>query len=281
MYKYLPILCTLLLVLSGPVFSHCGSCPGDNPDGQKGCEQKAQNGDGGEKACPSQSENGNGEKTCSAACDKSNGEKPCCAKEEKNGDSDHQCTLEKCPGAAPDFTLKDLKGKDVKLSDFLGKKFVVLEWTNWDCPFVKPHYEAGTFAKLIKTYTGKDKASGEEKEAVWLTINSTHYATPEANADWSKQHKLNHAVLTDADGKVGRLYKATNTPQIFVIDKAGHIAYQGAIDNAPRGAVPEGRKYTNYVDEALKELIAGKEVTTPKTKPYGCTVKYPPGETKS
>lgn len=188
---------------------------------------------------------------------------------------EHHCSREKCPGAAPDFVLKDLDGKDIRLSDFVGKKIVVLEWANWDCPFVKPHYREKTFANLIDKYV-HSKEGEPEKKVAWLTINSTHYARLEDHKAWAKEHQMKHPILMDPTGQVGRLYKATNTPQMFVIDLEGHVAYQGAIDNAPLGKVPENEKYINYVDQALEALLAGKEPTVKQTKPYGCTVKYTP-----
>lgn len=162
-----------------------------------------------------------------------------------------------------DFTLMDHNGKQVKLSDYSGKT-VVLEWLNYDCPFVKPHYEARTFANLARKYSGNG--------VVWLTVNSTEYATGRTNKAWAEKYNLARPILDDRAGKVGRLFGATNTPHMFIIDTAGKIAYDGAIDNAPLGKV-EG-EYVNYVDKALAELTAGKSVSLAKTKPYGCTVKY-------
>ena len=168
---------------------------------------------------------------------------------------------------APDFTLKDINGKAVQLSTLKGKT-VVLEWTNYDCPFVKQHYDAElkTMSKLAAKYA--------DQGVVWLTINSTHYATVETNKAWAKKHQLKQAVLVDSDGKVGKLYQAKTTPHMFVIDKEGKIAYQGAINNAPMGKKPEDQELVNYVDKALAELLAGKKVEIVKTEPYGCSVKY-------
>lgn len=162
-----------------------------------------------------------------------------------------------------DFALTDHNGRQVKLSDHTGK-IVVLEWLNYDCPFVKPHYETGTFANLAKKYA--------DKGVVWLTVNSTHYATTQTNNAWAQKYDLPYPILDDHSGKVGRLFGATNTPHMYIIDTAGKITYQGAIDNAPLGKV-EG-EYINYVDKALAELTAGKSVSLARTKPYGCTVKY-------
>ena len=169
--------------------------------------------------------------------------------------------------AAPDFKLTDTAGKEVQLSKLKGK-IVVLEWTNPDCPFVKPHYKEGveTTKKLAKKYA--------KQNVVWLTINSSHFTTAADNKKWAQDLDLKQAVLTDQDGKVGKAYGAKTTPHIFIVDKDGKIAYQGAIDNAPRGKKPADGKVVNYADQALSELVAGKPVSVPKTKPYGCSVKY-------
>ena len=169
------------------------------------------------------------------------------------------------PVKAPDFTLTDHNGKEVQLSKLRGH-VVVLEWFNYDCPFVKAHYNE-------TRHTMRDLAAKyADKNVVWLIINSTHYTTVEANKTWAEQHQLKQPILLDTDGKVGKLYGAKTTPHLFIVDAAGQIVYQGAIDNAPLGKKPE--KYINYVDQALSELTAAKTVTTQKTKPYGCSVKY-------
>ena len=168
---------------------------------------------------------------------------------------------------APDFELLDIHGNTVQLSVFKGK-IVVLEWTNYDCPFVKPHYGP-------ETYTMRDLAARyADKNVVWLTINSTHYATLEANRQWAQRHQLKQTVLLDADGKVGKLFDAKTTPHMFIVNEEGYLVYRGAIDNAPRGRLPQGRDYINYVDQALAELTSGKPVTQSQTSPYGCSVKY-------
>ena len=78
-------------------------------------------------------------------------------------------------------------------------------------------------------------------------------------------------VLDDHEGKVGKLFKATRTPHMFIVDKQGEIVYQGAIDDDPYG---DKKEKVNYAAKALAEVAAGKKVTTAKTVPYGCTVKY-------
>jgi peroxiredoxin len=177
-------------------------------------------------------------------------------------------------GAAIDdkgFTVKDIDGNTVSLSDFKGK-IVVLEWTNYDCPFVVAHYkpETMTTAKLARKFA--------DSNVVWLTINSTHYATAESTKKWAEPLNLpkNQKVLMDADGKAGKLWDAKTTPHIFILNRKGEIAYQGALDNAPMGKVQGGQTLVNYADQALGELTADKPVSVAKTTPYGCSVKYPP-----
>jgi len=164
--------------------------------------------------------------------------------------------------AAPAFTLTDQSGETVSLADYKGK-VVVLEWINWDCPFVKRHHRGGAMEALAAKYA--------EKGVVWLGVNSTHYANVAANKKSATAYKTPYPVLDDHTGEVGRAYGAKTTPHLFVIVPNGAIAYQGAIDSDPRGRSGEA---TNYVAAALDELLAGKAVSTPTTKSYGCSVKY-------
>ena len=170
------------------------------------------------------------------------------------------------PAKAPDFSLKNYDGKEVKLADYKGK-IVVLEWFNYECPFVRYNYEkASTMKDLAAKY--------KDKNVVWLAINSTGHQETAKNKAYAEEHKILYPILDDRSGDVGRAYHATNTPHIFIINTEGNIVYNGAIDNVPMGRVPQDGKVVNYVDKALEELTAGKTVSIAKTKPYGCTVKY-------
>lgn len=167
------------------------------------------------------------------------------------------------PGSvAPAFALPDQDGKIVRLADFAGK-IVVLEWTNDECPYVKHHGAQGTMKALAEEY--------RERGVVWLAVNSTKHATREKNRGWIAQNKLPYPVLEDFEGTTGKAYGAKTTPHMFVIDAAGKIAYAGAIDDDARLG---GKPTVNYVEQALAELTAGKPVSTARTNPYGCSVKY-------
>jgi peroxiredoxin len=172
---------------------------------------------------------------------------------------------------APDFTLKDITGVEHSLVASKGK-FVVLEWTNFDCPFVRKHYETDTMQALQKTY--------KEKGVVWLTICSSAAGkqgnlTAEQWAERIKQFKASPtAILTDADGKVGKLYGAKTTPQMAIVNPEGNVIYTGAIDNQPGLEREKMKDAVNYVKQTLDAAMAGKSVDVTSTAPYGCSVKY-------
>jgi peroxiredoxin len=172
---------------------------------------------------------------------------------------------------APDFEISDTNGKVQKLSDYKGK-LVVLEWFNHECPFVKKHYNSNNMQSLQKKYT--------DQGVVWLSINSSAEGKQgslnpaEANLLTEQKKAAPTAVLLDKEGKIGKSYGASTTPDMIVIDKAGKVAYKGAIDDNPSPKPADVNDAKNYVAQALDELTAGKVVSEASTDPYGCGVKY-------
>ncbi len=193
------------------------------------------------------------------------------AQAEKKADAKVEAKAGLVGKPAPDFALKDLTGKEIKLSYFKGK-VVVLEWFNPGCPYVKASHSVGS---LVDTAKRRSKDG-----VVWLAINSgaagKQGADAAMNTEAAKTWSMGHPILRDESGTVGKAYGATNTPNMFVVDKAGTVVYAGAIDNSPdgEGKSPQGGKLVNYVDAALDDLAAGRAVKTAVTKPYGCGVKY-------
>jgi peroxiredoxin len=173
--------------------------------------------------------------------------------------------------AAPGFTLTDVSGKAVRLADYMGK-YVVLEWTNPECPFVRKHYSSGNMQSLQKEWGGRD--------VVWLAINSTNaghpeFKTPREMGDWVQaQGAAPTATLLDSTSAAGRAYGAKTTPHMFVVDPAGKIVYAGAIDDKRSANPADAKTAHNFVRAALAEATSGKPVTVASTTPYGCSVKY-------
>jgi hypothetical protein len=176
------------------------------------------------------------------------------------------------PGdTAPDFTLPGSDGKPHSLSAYRGK-YVVLEWTNHECPFVRKHYGSGNMQSLQKEATGKG--------VVWLSVVSSakgeqgHIDAGKA-ADLTKSRgAAPTAVLLDPSGEVGHKYGAKTTPHMFVIAPDGKLVYMGGIDSIPSADAEDIAKATPYVKVALNEAMSGSPVTNASTKPYGCSVKY-------
>jgi len=172
---------------------------------------------------------------------------------------------------APEFTGTASNGKTVHLSDYRGK-YVVLEWHNNGCPYVRKQYNSGNMQRLQKQWTGQG--------VVWFTILSSApgkqgYMTASDENDYlAKVQAAPTAALLDPTGEIGHLYDAKTSPQMVVINPHGVVIYDGAIDDKPTTDLSDVPGATNYVNLALEQAMAGKSVETAATRPYGCSVKY-------
>jgi peroxiredoxin len=173
---------------------------------------------------------------------------------------------------APEFTLPDTYGTSHTLEDYRGE-WVVLEWLNYECPYVGKHYNSGNMQGLQEKYI--------EKGVRWFAVVSSApgkqgYHEPDEMNQLSKQKGSNaQAVLLDPAGEVGMMYGAKTTPQMYVINPDGVLLYNGAIDDRPSARPASLERAHNYLVAALDEAMAGKPVSTPTSRPYGCSVKYP------
>jgi len=205
------------------------------------------------------------------ACSRSGADVPVAAAAPPPPTAPSKTTTAEVGAPAPDFTLKGVDGAAVHLADLRGKT-VVLEWFNPQCPFVNKAHTKGSLKGTAARHLGEGIA--------WLAIDSAAPGKqgyePAAIREGATRFAITYPVLRDETGQVGRAYGATNTPHMFVVDKNGTLVYSGAIDNSPdaEGESPQGGTLVNYVDAALEDLTAGRPVRTPRTKAYGCSVKY-------
>jgi len=173
--------------------------------------------------------------------------------------------------AAPAFTAIDSHGQHHSLGEYRGK-YVVLEWHNQGCPYTRKHYVSGNMQALQKEWTAKGVA--------WFTVISSapgeqgYVTDAEENAYLARMHADPTAVLMDAEGKLGHLYGAKTTPEMYVIDPGGKLIYEGAIDDRPTPDAKDIKGADNYLNDALTEAMAGKAVAHAYTRSYGCSVKY-------
>lgn len=172
---------------------------------------------------------------------------------------------------APPFEVKDARGQVQKLSDYQGK-WLVLEWFNKDCPYVRKHYGSSNMQGLQQRYVTQGVA--------WLSVISSApgkqgYVEPAEALDTVKTTKSAASqVLLDPSGTMGKAYGAKTTPHMFVIDPRGTVIYAGGIDDndsANPAVIPTSK---NYVSAALDAALAGQKVVTASARPYGCHVQY-------
>jgi len=172
---------------------------------------------------------------------------------------------------APAFTLTDARGNEHSLSDLRGK-YVVLEWFNHRCPFVRKHYDSGHMQSLQKKMTNDG--------VVWLQVVSSAkgkqgYLTPkEARKLKGEMNMHSTAFLRDPSGKVGQKYDARTTPHMFLINPEGKVVYQGAIDSVRSVDPDDIPEAENYVEMAYNAATNGKPVEPATTEAYGCSIKY-------
>lgn len=172
---------------------------------------------------------------------------------------------------APDFSGIDTQGQTHRLTDYRGKT-VVLEWTNHDCPYVRKHYGAGNMQDQQREAAAQD--------VIWLSVISSapgqqgHVSPAQANQLTESRNAAPHAVLLDPEGTIGRAYGAKTTPHLYIIDETGQLVYMGGIDSLATANPADIPKATQYVRVALQERAADQPISTPATRPYGCSVKY-------
>ena len=173
--------------------------------------------------------------------------------------------------AAPDFDLPDQDGAVRRLSGYRGK-VVVLEWTNHDCPYVRKHYNSANMQALQR--------DAADRGVVWLSIASSpegeqgHVTGPQAKQLTASRNAAPAAVLLDHNSKAARLYRATATPQMFVIDASGVLRYMGGIDSIRSSRVDDVAKAEAYLRNAMHAVAEGRAPEKAVTQPYGCFIKY-------
>lgn len=167
------------------------------------------------------------------------------------------------------FILKNVDGKMVSLSDYKKGEGVIVIFDCNTCPYSKAYND-----RIIAL-----NAKYQSKGFPVVTINANN---PEKSpgdsfkemASLAKRKNYTFPYLIDETQDVAKAFGATNTPHVFVLNHDGgdfKVAYIGTIDNNSRDA---GSATKKYVEDAVDELLAGKAVTTSKTKAIGCGIKW-------
>lgn len=158
-----------------------------------------------------------------------------------------------------DFKLSDYNGKTYSLSDFKNSKAIVIIFISTRCP-VSNDYNS-RMEKIYENY--------RDRGIAFLGINSNKEETVEEIGAHAKKNNLSFIILKDYRNVIADKFKASHTPEVFVLSPKFELLYHGRIDDS--------RKIKNVKSEdlrkALDEILSGREVSVKETKAFGCTIK--------
>lgn len=173
------------------------------------------------------------------------------------------------PGdTAPDFTLKNVDGKEVSLADYSSEKGVILVFTCNPCPFAKAYEQ-----RIIDAHK---KFAPQGFPVVAINPNSDKVSpddTYEKMQEKAKEKDYPFPYLKDVSQDVYKSYGATRTPHIYLLEKKGNkfkLVYVGAIDD---NAMEASAVKEKYLEQAISAVMAGEKPDPSSTKAIGCTIK--------
>ena len=182
-----------------------------------------------------------------------------------------QEALAKINNPAPIFEGITTQGTTIDLRQFKGQP-IILEWKNHECPFVIKHYQSKNMQQL--------QQYAKDNNTVWISIISSapgkqgYVSNKQANLIAKKESSKADHIILDTTGSIGQKYNAKTTPHMFLINENGKLVYQGAIDSIRSANPKDILSATNYVKQALDELLNNQTISIPSTKAYGCSIKY-------
>ena len=162
------------------------------------------------------------------------------------------------PGqVAPNFSLKDINGKQHSLQAYRGK-FVVVGFVGVKCSI------ANAYISRMNTIANEYKF----RDVVMLGINSNANEPVKIIKPHIQKNKIGFPVLKDEKNIIANEYGAFVTPEVYVIDKEGTLRYHGRVDNTSN----EARVERHDLRVALDEMLSGKTVSKPELKAFGCQI---------
>lgn len=160
------------------------------------------------------------------------------------------------------FQLNDFRGKTTSLVDFKESKLVVVAFVGVECPLVKLYAER--LATLNKKYA--------KHGVTFIGVNSNQQDSLAELAHFARVNGIEFPLLKDPANRVADEFQAERTPEVFVLDASRNVRYQGRIDDQFTYGIQRPQVEKEYLVQAIDELLAGKEVSTPKTEVVGCHI---------
>jgi peroxiredoxin len=164
----------------------------------------------------------------------------------------------------PDFSLPDLSGQVVTTGSFAGRPLLVAFTCN-HCPYVQ-HVER-VFGEVVRRHPDLAVVAVCTNDADAYPEDAPAGLAEQADrADWGFPY------LVDASQDVGRTFGAACTPDFFLYDGDGRLAYRGAMDESTPG---NGKPVTGaLLDDAITRVLAGEQVPEPHRPSLGCSIKW-------
>jgi peroxiredoxin len=159
---------------------------------------------------------------------------------------------------APDFALKDTTGKAHSLKTYRGQT-VVIGFVGTKCPI----------ANAYITRMNGIAADYKAKNVVFLGINSNVNEPLKLVKEHAAKAKYVFSILKDDSNVIADAYGASVTPEMYIVDGDGVLRYHGRVDNAS----DERRVERHDLRVALDEMLAGKAISRPDLKAFGCVIK--------
>jgi len=164
-----------------------------------------------------------------------------------------------------DFKMKDVSGKEVSFNDVKGKKGLLVIFSCNTCPYVVL-YES----RIKEAYL---QAKGSDIGVILVNSNEaqrTGVDSYEAMVKHATDNKYECSYVVDNNSAMADAFGSSRTPEVFLFDKDGKLAYKGAIDDSPKDMAAAKDR---YLRDALNAVRDGKVVTTSSTKSIGCSIK--------
>ena len=161
--------------------------------------------------------------------------------------------------------LKDISGKDITLTQAKKDKGVLVMFSCNTCPYVIKNQQRTL-----------DIAAFAEKNNVGIIILNSNEGqrndedSYEAMKSYAKEQQYKWYYAVDKNNELADAFGATRTPECFLFDSNLKLVYHGAIDDNPSD--PENIK-RHHLQQAITEMIAGKEVSYKESKSVGCGIK--------
>ena len=169
------------------------------------------------------------------------------------------------PAALPtiaDFTLRDYRGRQWSLRGLAGRRLVVVAFLGTECPL----------AKLYATRLRELSTQYESRGVSFLGIVSNRQDSLTEILHYARVHGITFPVLKDTGNQVADQFAAERTPEVFVLDEQRRVRYRGRIDDQFEIGVQRAAPSHRDLQQAIDDLLAGRDVSTPRTIAPGCRI---------